>query len=145
MTERKIVVISQGTSFTVNAVTKGLTDSHFKVVVANPYKKDVTDARQYAYGFVIFLDDFVNDNEFMLFLALTLKQTHCKAVLVGDNDKINQAREYFSLEMLSDCLSKPVTVKKIVDAADLMVRGDEERSRKIILLVDDDAERISLC
>ncbi len=138
MTERKVVVISQGPSFTVNAVSKALKDSHISVVIVNPLKKEVTDAKHNAYGFVIFLDDFAADNEFMLFMALTLKQTHCKAVLVGDNDRIIQAREYLDIELLSDCLSRPVTVKKIADAALLMVQGDEERNRKIILLVDDD-------
>ncbi len=139
MADEKVIVMSKGTTFTVNAVVKALRDNAYDVRLINPIEEEIIDAKKYAKAFVIFLGPFITNADFMVFLGKTLEEMQAKAVLLGDGDQFPIAQGFFPQGLIEDQFEKPFGVKKVVDSVNLIFRDVREKRLKSILLIDDDA------
>ncbi len=137
-TDKKIVVISQGTTFTVNAVVKSLRASFYDVTFINPVEEEVLDAKKYTKAFVIFLGPYVTNGPFMIFLGDTIKEMNARVVLLGDPEQFELTLEYLPLGLIAEKIARPIGVKQVNAAVNTIFTDKNAENRHKLLLVDDD-------
>jgi CheY-like chemotaxis protein len=135
---QKVVVLYQGTTFTTNAVIKTLKDSSYEISLINPPAEQLQNTSDDTRAMIIFLGDYLEDEAFMKYLSEKIQKFSLKVILVGDRSELDKASGYLESSLISQRFEKPFSVGKIIDAVRKIYQDEQEKTRKNILVVDDD-------
>ena len=136
----KILFISEGMSFMVNAIEKNLQDAGYELVHIRPTVADLTEHKDEAELFIFYLGKFVSDiPEVLVYLKDVCLEDEKLLILLGNPAELQSVEEHVPTAVVSARFERPFDMKKVVEEVDRLVRvNDDLAKRKNILLVDDD-------
>ena len=140
MMKTKILLISQGMSFMVNAIEKNLQDAGYEVVRIDPKISEMTKHKEDAKLFLFFLGSYVSEiPEVLVYLKDVCMEEEKGLILLGNPAELQSLEEHIPSTVVSARFERPFDMKKMVEEVDRFVQVDNDLNRrKNILLVDDD-------
>ncbi|MCR4601021.1 MAG: response regulator [Clostridia bacterium] len=139
--DKKIVLISEGTNFMVNAIIKNLKEAGYEVGRIDPKISDINMAKVVSDIFVLYLGEYVNDiHDVLVFLRDVCLDEDKKIILVGYQDECNQVQEVIPDTQIEGTFERPLNVKNLITRLDQLVDlSTVEEQKPLILVIDDDA------
>ncbi len=142
--EKRVLLISAGKSFMVNAMVKNMTEEAFDVVLGSPKINDFNKMDNRPKIVLVYMDKNVDEMaEFLVYIRDLLVEDDeaVKLYLIGNEEEIDQAKKCLSdsERFVSGTFLRPLNVKELCERLEGIMR-DEEKSekKKHILVVDDD-------
>ena len=139
--DSKILLISEGSTFMVDAIVKNLTEGGFQVIKSAPSMKDIKANEDSADILLIYLGDYVESHaEDMVYLKDMCIEKEKIINVIGDKMELDELKKSVPEGMITNYFSRPLDIKKMLSVLlEVAEDADEISRRKNILLVDDDA------
>ena len=137
----KILLMSEGSTFMVDAIVKNLKENDFEVIKCAPIIKDIKSHEDDADIILIYLGDYIEDRaEDMVYLKDVCIEKEKIINVIGDKMEVDELKRHVPEGMISNYFSRPLDIKNMI-AVMQEVAADTETigKKKSILLVDDDA------
>ena len=137
----KILLISEGSTFMVEAIVKNLKENDFEVTQCAPIIKDIKAHEDDADIILIYLGSYVEDRaEDMVYLKDVCIEKEKIINVIGDKMEVDELKRHVPETLISNYFSRPLDIKNMI-AVMQEVAADSETigKKKSILLVDDDA------
>ncbi len=137
----KLLLISEGSTFMVDAIVKNLKEAGFEVVQCNPIIKDIKEHEDDADILLIYLGDYVESRaEDMVYLKDVCIEKEKIINVIGDKMELEELKRTVPEGMISNYFSRPLDIKNLVSVMQEVANEAETiGSKKSILVVDDDA------
>lgn len=137
--KKEILLISDKESFMTNAIKENLGKEDFGVSFCSPYVNELSKEPKSPIV-LLYLGDFVDKvSEGLIYLKDKIAEDEARLFIVGNNEEINEARQYIPDAVITGTFERPLNVKNLVAAinetSDII---DAEGEKKRILVVDDD-------
>ena len=140
MTTDKILVISRGSGFMVDALDNNLRKAKFMTDFAEPVVKSIDAGRQDCDIILLLADDYVyNSAEALVYLKDITSDDDIPLCVIGYDQEIAEIKKYIPEDRISRVFKRPFDAKYIADELKAVAEvASENRLGKRILLVDDD-------
>lgn len=140
MTTDKILVISRGSGFMVDALDNNLRKAKFMTDFAEPVVKSIDAGRQDCDIILLLADDYVyNSAEALVYLKDIIADDDIPLCVIGYDQEIAEIKKYIPEDRISRVFKRPFDAKYIADELKAVAEvASENRLGKRILLVDDD-------
>jgi CheY-like chemotaxis protein len=140
MTTDKILVISRGSGFMVDALDNNLRKAKFMTDFAEPVVKSIDAGRQDCDIILLLADDYVyNSAEALVYLKDITADDDIPLCVIGYDQEIAEIKKYIPEDRISRVFKRPFDAKYIADELKAVAEvASENRLGKRILLVDDD-------
>ena len=137
----KILLISEGSTFMVDAIIKNLKDNDFEVVNCGPIIKELKQHEDEADIVLIYLGEFVESRpEDLVYLKDMCIEKEKVINVIGDSMEVQELKRHVPEGIIANYFSRPLDIKKMISVLqDVAVDAETASKRKNILLVDDDA------
>lgn len=137
--KKEILLISDKESFMTNAIKENLGKEDFGVSFCSPYVNELSKEPKSPIV-LLYLGDFVEKvSEGLIYLKDKIAEDEARLFIVGNNEEINEARQYIPDAVITRTFERPLNVKNLVAAinetSDII---DAEGEKKKVLVVDDD-------
>jgi len=144
--DNKILLISSGSTFMVDALSKNLTDGGINIVHCEPR---INDLEKYKSGpdiFLFYLGAYVEDiKDVLVYLKDMCIEKEKILCMIGDASEYDVVLKRIPADIIAERFPRPLDIKKVVDRMrELLAMNDEMSRRKNILLVDDDPTFLKL-
>ena len=138
---KNILLISQGSTFMVDAISTNLKEADFNVSLCGPNIKDLKEHTDDADIYLFYLGDFLDDiAEALVYLKDVCIESEKSLNVIGDDAELETLYKTINESVISNVFTRPLDIKKVVEKLEeVVLNKDEINSRKNILLVDDDA------
>ena len=142
----KIILISKGATFMINAVRNNLKEAGFDSVMVEPEIKALTEVEDQSHVLLLYLGPYVSESmEFLVYLKDLVVEKEKELCAIGGKEEFDELFRSFPEERLTLRFERPVDIHKLTDSfRELMERNDAMSRRKSILLVDDDPTYLKL-
>lgn len=144
--EKKLVIVTKGATFMVDAISKNLKEAGFDVYVCAP---DIKEAKNLPDGIqivLLYLGDYIDEcKEFFVFLKDYCIEDEILINVIGDAGEVESLNQYIPSNLFDKVFPRPLDIKKLT--ATLMETSedlDTHNNLKSILLVDDDPTFLKL-
>ena len=136
---KDILLISQGSTFMVDAISTNLKEAGFKVTKCGPVIKELKEHTNDANIYLFYLGDFLDDvTEALVYLKDVCIESEKSLNVIGDDDELESLYKSINQSVIANVFTRPLDIKKVVEKLEDVVESkDEYNSRKNILLVDD--------
>ena len=112
--EKKVVMISDGTSFMVNAIIKNLQEAGYEVTRVDPRISEINQSKGNAGIFVFYLGDYVTDiHDVLVFMRDLCLDEDKKIILVGYRDECNTVEEIIPSTQVEGTLARPLNMAPV--------------------------------
>ena len=139
-TNEKILLLSKGSTFMVDAIANNLKDIGYEVVRCEPSMKRISENIAGVGIILFYLGDYLEDiAEDLVFLKDICIEKELSFNVIGDEAEVNTLKKIISEARISNVFSRPLDIKKLITTMVSVSEGrSEENQKKNILLVDDD-------
>ncbi len=136
----KILFISEGMSFMVNAIEKNLHDAGYELIKVRPSVSELTTHKEEAQLIIFYLGPFVSEiPEVFVYLKDVCVEEEKLLILLGNPTELQTVEDHLPSAVASARFERPFDMKKLVEEVDKLNRANNDMTnRKNILLVDDD-------
>ena len=144
--DKKLLLISRGSTFMVDAISSNLKNAGFSIYKCEPVIKEI-EANTKDIGIILFyLGDYLDDvKEDIVYLKDICIENEISLSVIGDNTEINALRQTISDGLIANVFKRPLDIKNLVSTMESVVLGREAQAlKKNILLVDDDASFLKM-
>lgn len=140
MTTEKILVISGGAGFMVDALVNNLTEAGFTTVLSEPEIARIEAGREECDIVLVLAGEYVYDSaDALVYLKDITADDDIPLCIIGYSEELAQIRKYIPEEFISRSFKRPFDAKYIADELKTISKAvSENRLGKRILLVDDD-------
>ena len=137
----KILLVSEGSTFMVDAIAKNLTEGGFDVIKCEPIIKELKAYENDADIVLIYLGAYIeNRYEDMVYLKDVCIEKEKIINVIGDKMEVSELKRYVPEGMIANYFSRPLDIKNMISVLQEVAEdADSYSRRKNILLVDDDA------
>ena len=137
---KSVLVISQGSTFMVDAVCSNLKGAGFTVTSSAPNIKDLKHHVDETDMYLFYLGDYVDQITDTLVYLKDLIIEHEKSLnIIGDDAELASVRRIIPEEHWDNVFPRPLDIKKMVEVMNNTAeKNTEDFKKKNILLVDDD-------
>ncbi len=138
---KKILLISRGTTFMVDAITTNLKEAGFEVFGCSPEIKEFKLHEDEADIYLFYLGGFLDEvTDFLVYLKDVCIEKEKMLSLIGDDSEVEILLRSVNSALVTNIFSRPLDIKKLVASMeDVALNSETLKARKNILLVDDDA------
>ncbi|SDB25243.1 Response regulator receiver domain-containing protein [Pseudobutyrivibrio sp. YE44] len=143
---KKILIISNGSTFMVEAIEKNLIGVGFEVVKSEPKIKDLKEKLDDAEIVLVYLGDYVEDaKEAFVYLKDICIEQDKSLNIIGDATEVADLNRVAPQGTIDNIFSRPLDVKMLAEAmVEVGMNSDENSKKYSILLVDDDPTYLKL-
>lgn len=133
-------MISQGTTFMVEAISKNLVEARFKVISCTPTTSELKKHIDESDIFLFYLGNYLDEiSEALVFLKDVCIEKEKFLNVIGDQGEVDTLKHTIPEHLIDNIFTRPLDVKRLVDVLnDIALKNDENSRKKSILLVDDD-------
>lgn len=144
--EKKLLLISRGSTFMVDAISSNLRDAGFTVKKCEPAIKEIAENTKDIDIILFYLGDYLDDvKEDIVYLKDICIEKEISLSVIGDDAEVNVLRQTMAEGQIANVFSRPLDIKNLVSAMENVAQGREAQSlKKNILLVDDDASFLKM-
>lgn len=138
---KKILLISKGSTFMVDAISTNLKAAGFMVNMCGPVVKELKEHSDDADIYLFYLGDFLEDvADALVFLKDICVESEKSLNVIGDDSELEHLYKTINQSFIANVFVRPLDIKAVVEKLEEVAESkDEINSRKNILLVDDDA------
>ncbi|SFQ46718.1 Response regulator receiver domain-containing protein [Lachnospiraceae bacterium XBB1006] len=136
----KVLVVSKGSGFMVNAILENLRKQGYEVTMTEPTMEELNLHQEDAKIYVFFLGDYLAEiAEPLVFLKDLCVEKEKQLLVIGSQDEYEELCRTIPKPVLAGWLRRPLNMEELFEKLAGCVKQNEERERKKnILLVDDD-------
>ncbi len=136
----KILIISRGTGFMVDALDNNLKKAGFTTDFAEPAVKSIEDGREDCDIVLLMADDYVYDSATALvYLKDMVSDDDIPLCIIGYDQELAEIKKYIPEDRIHRIFKRPFDAKYVAEElSTLAAVASENRLGKRILLVDDD-------
>lgn len=144
--EKKLLLISRGSTFMVDAISSNLRDAGFTVKKCEPAIKEIAENTKDIDIILFYLGDYLDDvKEDIVYLKDICIEKEISLSVIGDDSEVNVLRQTIAEGQIANVFSRPLDIKNLVSVMENVAQGREAQSlKKNILLVDDDASFLKM-
>ena len=144
--DNKILLISSGSTFMVDAISKNLREAGLEVLRSEPKVNELEQYRKEPNVILFYLGAYVDEiPEALVYLRDICLENDKILCMIGDEPEYEIVEKCISSDRISEKFTRPLDVKKVVDRMrEICHQNDEISKRKCILLVDDDPTFLKL-
>ena len=144
--EKKLLLISRGSTFMVDAISSNLRDAGFTVKKCEPAIKEIAENTKDIDIILFYLGDYLDDiKEDIVYLKDICIEKEISLSVIGDDAEVNVLRQTVAEGQIANVFSRPLDIKNLVSVMENVAQGREAQSlKKNILLVDDDASFLKM-
>ena len=144
--DNKILLISSGSTFMVDAIGKNLKEAGLEVVKAEPKVNELEKYRKEPNVILFYLGAFVDDiPDALVYIRDICLENDKILCMIGDEPEYEIVEKCISSDRISEKFFRPLDIKAVVERMrELCNQSDEMSRRKCILLVDDDPTFLKL-
>ncbi len=138
--DRKVLLLSKGSTFMVNAIIDNLEAGGYEVTRADPGINQINGEKERADIIVFYLGDFVDDiSDTLIFLKDICIEEDKHLFLVGSREELEAVKKDIPEHAITGAFERPLNVKNLLSALDMLIEEHKGDSlKKSILVVDDD-------
>ncbi len=144
--EKKIILISKGSTFMVSAITSNLGEAGYEVLPALPQVEDLSEKKDQVDMIVFYLGDYIEEIQDTLSYLKELVQEERKLLfIIGSNDEFFEFDRKVPDQIDTCRFLRPLNVKDLIEKLNdaIAVNSDDDR-KKSIMIVDDDVMFLKL-
>ena len=143
---KKILLMSKGSTFMVDAISTNLKEAGFDVLKCEPSIKQIMESTKDISIILFYLGDYLEDmKEELVFLKDVCIEKELSLNVIGDESEVNVLKLTIPEHHVANVFSRPLDIKGLVSTMDRVAEGiSEENLKKNILLVDDDASFLKM-
>ena len=136
----KLLLISQGSTFMVDAIAKNLIEVGLDVIRAEPKIKDLKGKLDEVNHILIYLGDYIEENkDAFVYLKDACIEQEKYIHVIGDASEVEDLRRITADGLIENVFSRPLDIKRMAEVmAEVGSESGENAKKKSILLVDDD-------
>ena len=144
--EKKLLLISRGSTFMVDAISSNLREAGFTVKKCEPAMKEIAESTKDIDIILFYLGDYLDDvKEDIVYLKDICIEKEISLSVIGDDAEVNVLRQTVAEGQIANVFSRPLDIKNLVSVMESVAQGREAQSlKKNILLVDDDASFLKM-
>lgn len=144
--ERKLLLISRGSTFMVDAISSNLREAGFTVKKCEPAIKEIAENTKDIDIILFYLGDYLDDiKEDIVYLKDICIEKEISLSVIGDDAEVNVLRQTVAEGQIANVFSRPLDIKNLVSVMENVAQGREAQAlKKNILLVDDDASFLKM-
>ncbi|WP_029322492.1 response regulator [Butyrivibrio sp. AE3004] len=144
--DNKILLISSGSTFMVNAINKNLTEAGLEVIPTEPKVNMLDKYRKEPNVFLFYLGPFVDEiPDALIYLRDICVENEKILCMIGDATEYDIILKTIPGDLIAEKFERPLDIKKVTERMrELCLFNDELSRRKNILLVDDDPTFLKL-
>ncbi len=144
--ENNLLLISKGSSFMIDALTKALKDNNINVIHTEPKISELEKYKDDPGVFLFYLGNFVDEiSDVLVFLkdmCIEYDKTLC---VIGDATEYSVMTNSIPAEYVKEHFERPLDIKKVSEnMQEVLSVNDSLSKRKKILLVDDDPTYLTM-
>ena len=138
---KKLLLISRGSTFMVDAITTNLKGAGFEVIGCGPDMKEFKAHEDDADVYLFYLGSFLDEiTDFLVYLKDVCIEKEKILSVIGDDSEMGILKLSVNESLITYVFSRPLDIKKLVSSMeDIALSSNAMNARKNILLVDDDA------
>ena len=136
---KNILLISEGSTFMVNAIDKNLTEAGYQTIHIAPRMNQINERYAEVDLILFYLGNF--DDEYtkaLVFLKDICMQEDKQLILIGNDADIKGVEEYIPETIITAKFTRPFDLKKLISEVDFIMQTNDSEKKKTILLCDDD-------
>ena len=136
----RVLLISSGLGFMVDALKNNLKREGFRIEFAEPVVKDIEEEKKNCDMILLLAGDYIyNSSDALVYLKDITTDEERPLCVIGYDEELEQIRQFIPGNFFQKTFKRPFDGKFIAEQLKGVARTDEERKRgKKILLVDDD-------
>ncbi len=144
--ENSLLLISKGSTFMINALSKWLMDSGIEVTQIEPEIEQLKDFRDSPSVFLFYLGSYIEESrDLLVFLKDMCVEREKILCTIGDAPDYEALVRYIPAPVIKEHFSRPLNVREIAEKMQrIMSLNDDADRKKHILLVDDDPTYLTL-
>ena len=144
--EKKLLLISRGSTFMVDAISSNLREAGFTVKKCEPAIKEIAENTKDIDIILFYLGDYLDDiKEDIVYLKDICIEKEISLSVIGDDAEVNVLRQTVAEGQIANVFSRPLDIKNLVSVMENVAQGREAQAlKKNILLVDDDASFLKM-
>ncbi|MBO6241338.1 MAG: response regulator [Butyrivibrio sp.] len=144
--EKKLLLISRGSTFMVDAISSNLREAGFTVKKCEPAMKEIAESTKDIDIILFYLGDYLDDiKEDIVYLKDICIEREISLSVIGDDAEVNVLRQTVAEGQIANVFSRPLDIKNLVSVMENVAQGREAQAlKKNILLVDDDASFLKM-
>ncbi len=144
--DNTILLISSGSTFMVDALSKNLTDGGISVTKCEPKINELEKYKDEPAVFLFYLGAYVEDiSDVLIYLKDMCMEQEKILCMIGDASEYTVVTKSIPPDLIAERFERPLDIKKVVARVQqLLAMNDELARRKNILLVDDDPTFLKL-
>lgn len=137
---KNVLLISQGSTFMVDAICKNLTTAGFDVLRSGPVIKELKGLVEDADIIIFYLGDYILEvTEALIYLKDTCIEKEKSLNVIGDEEEVEALSKVIGKSVIENIFARPLDIKVLVaKLIELSQNQDSINARRNILLVDDD-------
>ena len=140
MTTDKILIISRGSGFMLDALDNNLKKADFLTDFAEPTVKSIEEGRADCDIILLLADDYIyNSADALVYIKDIIADDDIPLCIIGYDQEIAEIKKYIPEDRIHKIFSRPIDAKYVAEELMLVAEvATENRLGKRILLVDDD-------
>ncbi len=138
--EKSILLISQGSTFMVDAIIKNLNEAGFEVKKSLPSTAELKEHANDADIYLMYLGDYIEESaDAIVFLKDICIEAEKVLNVIGDKGEVETLHQIIPDHLIENIFSRPLDIKNLVTVLEgVAEKNSEQAKKKSILLVDDD-------
>ncbi|SKB89887.1 Response regulator receiver domain-containing protein [Lachnospiraceae bacterium] len=144
--EKKIILISKGSTFMVSAITSNLEEAGYEVLPALPQIEDLSEKKDQVDMIVFYLGDYIEEiPETLAYLKELVLEERKLLFIIGSNDEFFEFDRKVPDQIDTSRFLRPLNVRDLIEKLNdvIEVNSDDDR-KKSIMIVDDDVMFLKL-
>ncbi len=144
--DNSILLISSGSTFMVDALSKNLADGGIVVTKCEPKINELKKYQKEPVVFLFYLGTYVEDiRDVLIYLKDMCVENEKILCMIGDASEYTVVIKSIPADIIAERFERPLDIKHVVERIrQLLAMNDELSRRKNILLVDDDPTFLKL-
>jgi len=144
--DKTLLLISKGSTFMVDALSKGLKDAGIKVMHTSPIISELEKYKDYPDVFLFYLGNYLEDIKDVLTYLKDLCLEKDKILCtIGDITEYENLIKILPEKLIKEHYERPLNIKEVTEKMQsVFALNDDLSRRKKILLVDDDSTFLTL-
>ena len=136
----KLLLISQGSTFMVDAIEKNLKAVDFEVLKSSLLVKELKAHIDECDVILMYLGDYITDSkEGLVYLKDACIEQDKGISVIGDPHELDELKVFIPDSVIDHVFTRPLDIKKMIEVMqDIGSKSDKESRKKNILLADDD-------
>lgn len=146
MKDNKLLLISSGSTFMVDALSNGLKDAGISVEKCEPKIKELEKYKESPNVILFYLGSYIDEiTDVLVYLKDMCLEQEKILCTIGDNSEYTVLTKVIPEDFIKENFLRPLNIKNVAEKMQLILSvNDEMQRRKRILLVDDDPTFLTL-